>query len=303
MRVLGMSIVHSSISRTSCVQFVAKSLAVAVLISLSSVLAHAQESEKTQQTSVAISPDGQNLPLEIGKDDPTKFFDSAELVACCQAINSGDLPALSNAISLKLDVNSPGYGGVTLLHWALARKNFEAFELLLKGGASPDAKLTHKLSGLAGHFIEGDSVLMSSLWFGMSRLKFFDAALPYTKDPNQRRKNGQTLLMIHLRQFVSVHDKCIDGMLKVGTDVNAQDNAGSTALHHGIAYGHYVQCEKLLRSGADPSIRDTKGMTAVDYAETEVERIRRNPNSMREPLRSDLTQLISLLELMKQPKK
>lgn len=303
MRVLGMRIVHSSISRRSSIQLVTKSLTAAALISLSSVLAIAQESEKTKQTSVANSPVGQNLPLEIGKDDPTKFFDSAELVACCQAINSGDLPALSNAISLKLDVNAPGYGGVTLLHWALARKNFEAFELLLKGGASPDAKLTHKLSGLAGYFIEGDSVLMSSLWFGMSRLKFFDAALPYTKDPNQRRKNGQTLLMIHLRQFVGVQDKCIEAMLKVGVDVNAQDNAGSTALHQGIAHGHYTQCETLLRSGADPSIRDTKGLTAVDFAETEIERIQKNPNAMREPLRSDLTQLTSLVESMKQAKK
>lgn len=303
MSVLGMSIVHSSISRTSCVQFVAKSLAVGALISLSSVLAIAQESEKTKQTSVAISPDGKDLPLEIGKDDPTKFFDSAELVACCQAINSGNLPALSNAISLKLDVNSPGYGGVTLLHWALARKNFEAFELLLKGGASPDAKLTLKMSGLAGHFIEGDSVLMSSLWFGMSRLKFFDVALTYTKDPNQRRKNGQTLLMIHLSQFVGVHDKCIEAMLKVGIDVNAQDNAGSTALHHGIAHGHYIQCQKLVRSGVDSSIRDNKGLTAVDFAETEVERIQKNPNSMKEPLRSDLMQLTSLVESMKRAKK
>lgn len=298
-----MLVVHVSFSRVSSIQLVTKSLVVAALIALSSVLAMSQENDKTKQTSVASSPDGQNLPLEIGKDDPTEFFDSAELVACCQAINSGDLPALSNAISLKLDVNAPGYGGVTLLHWALARKNFEAFELLLKEGASPDAVLTHKLSGLAGHFIEGDSVLMSSLWFGMSRLKFFDAALPYTKDPNQRRKNGQTLLMIHLRQFVGVQDKCIEAMLKVGVDVNAQDNAGSTALHQGIAHGHYTQCETLLRSGADPSIRDTKGLTAVDFAETEIERIQKNPNAMREPLRSDLMQLTSLVESMKQAKK
>ncbi|MEZ6138087.1 MAG: ankyrin repeat domain-containing protein [Pirellulaceae bacterium] len=222
----------------------------------------------------AVLPDRVRDRPEIGKADATEFFQSQKLVQCCEAINEGDADKLKSLLKDKVDLNATGLGGTTLLHWALAKNQFEAFKLLLEHGASPDLALTHSMPGLAGHFIEGDSVLMTAVAFGMSRLKFFLHALPYTKQPNQKRRNGQTILMVYVNRLADVQVSTIEAILQAKVDVNLQDKKGMTACHYAIQWNHANVCVYLIEHGADWTIKDQKGNALSDLIALELRRER-----------------------------
>ncbi|KAK3603757.1 hypothetical protein CHS0354_023371 [Potamilus streckersoni] len=48
-------------------------------------------------------------------------------------------------------------------------------------------------------------------------------------------------------------------MLAEGTDPNATDSFGYTALHYAARNGHYAVCELLLQRGANPDIKTKSG--------------------------------------------
>jgi ankyrin repeat protein len=66
----------------------------------------------------------------------------------------------------------------------------------------------------------------------------------------------------------------VRSLIAAGTPVNMQITErspgydGQTALMRAALRGHVDVARFLLDSGADPSIRDAKGLTAHDYAET-----------------------------------
>ncbi|MEZ6138085.1 MAG: ankyrin repeat domain-containing protein [Pirellulaceae bacterium] len=237
---------------------------------------------------------------EIGKADATEFFQSQKLVQCCEAINEGDTDKLKSLLRDKVDLNATGLGGTTLLHWALAKNQFEAFKLLLEHGASPDLALTHSMPGLAGHFIEGDSVLMTAVSFGMSRLKFFFEALPYTKQPNQQRINGQSLLINYVSHVTDVDTEGVEKILKVKTDINLRDNLGMTACHHAIQWQHTEVCKLLLDRGADWTIKTRKGKTLADLTEWELKSERKSPTSAK--LERELIKLLNQIQTLDREK-
>ncbi len=51
------------------------------------------------------------------------------------------------------------------------------------------------------------------------------------------------------------------------TDINVQDESDNTSLHHAVSAGNVSMVQLLLQHGADASIRNRYGMTAVKLAE------------------------------------
>ncbi|KAL3848241.1 hypothetical protein ACJMK2_019110 [Sinanodonta woodiana] len=51
----------------------------------------------------------------------------------------------------------------------------------------------------------------------------------------------------------------VSQMLVKGTDPNATDSFGYTALHYAARSGHYAVCELLLQRGANPDIKTKSG--------------------------------------------
>lgn len=51
-----------------------------------------------------------------------------------------------------------------------------------------------------------------------------------------------------------------------GGDVNVVDEHGRTALHYAVMQGHAEVVDALLLAGADPSLTDPRGESAIEMA-------------------------------------
>jgi ankyrin repeat protein len=67
---------------------------------------------------------------------------------------------------------------------------------------------------------------------------------------------------------VAHHPEALKVLLAAGADVNAVDHFGYTPLHYAatIDFGDSATATALLRAGANPNIKDKKGMTALGHA-------------------------------------
>ena len=83
-------------------------------------------------------------------------------------------------------------------------------------------------------------------------------------DVNARNSAGHTALMVAAMQERS--EKLIELLVFLGADLRARDNAGMTALMHAAAKGERDNAAQLLQLGIDPDIQDNSGKTVIDYA-------------------------------------
>ncbi|MEX0940522.1 MAG: ankyrin repeat domain-containing protein [Candidatus Babeliales bacterium] len=108
----------------------------------------------------------------------------------------------------------------------------------------------------------------------------FDLAAKLKKlgaDPNQRGKNNNSLLQIHIlnSDYLKYHFNkafpAIEWLLKNGASPNLKNDDGDTSLISAIKSGVSEDkikkvVELLLTYGADSSIKNKEGKTALDYA-------------------------------------
>jgi ankyrin repeat protein len=63
------------------------------------------------------------------------------------------------------------------------------------------------------------------------------------------------------------HEGCVRLLLEAeAIEVNAKDIDDWTALHYAACYGRPAIAKRLLEGGADPTLRDIDGRTAIDWA-------------------------------------
>jgi len=196
---------------------------------------------------------------------PEDFFQTTEAIRACEAISSGDRARLRELIDSGLDVNSSGKKGVTLLYWAFFDDNLEAFKQLLAFGADPDKKLTdyvHRKYEIP--FRHGDSILFTCI--EQPKWDYFFAALPHTRDVNQRNAADQTLLIActWVRGIFGTGEDTLQRIIDAGVDLDAQDMNGNTAAFNAIVWERPQHCLQILMAGADPSIRNNNGQTVAD---------------------------------------
>ncbi|NBZ94833.1 MAG: ankyrin repeat domain-containing protein [Proteobacteria bacterium] len=59
----------------------------------------------------------------------------------------------------------------------------------------------------------------------------------------------------------------VKACIQRGANINAQNDAGNTALHYTARFGRLNICKLLLEKGADVHIKNMKGDTPYDMAE------------------------------------
>jgi len=194
------------------------------------------------------------------------YFDDESLLAVCEAISKDNAEELERILATEIDVNREGKSGMTVLYFAFLEGKTQAFERLLKHGASPDAPVTRELPiapGTIGYRSKNTTVLMFSLLSERLRPGFFDAALPFTKKPNQVDGRGNSMLHIMSMYLYSNQDAGrLKSVLATGIDVNLKDAAGETALHVASRYNPVLLLE-LLKAGADPNIPMPNGESLI----------------------------------------
>ena len=83
-------------------------------------------------------------------------------------------------------------------------------------------------------------------------------------DVNQATINPQHTTPLHVAAWHC--PSLVPLLLEHGAAVNAKDGYGQTALHDAAFHGHADAVAALLHAGADASIRNKRGLTALDRA-------------------------------------
>lgn len=97
------------------------------------------------------------------------------------------------------------------------------------------------------------------------RVEIVRALINAKADINTRSNSGQTALMMASR--CAYHDPVVvEELLRAGAEVNAVDNLGSTALMGACDQARENACRVLLQAGANASIANKKGRTALTMA-------------------------------------
>jgi len=191
------------------------------------------------------------LVAGAGKKDPQEIGEAFE--AACRSRNS-------EAMRLLLGAGVPARfvdtrGRTTLMSAAASGVPSIVEEVLRK---HPDAN-AHDSDGVTALMEAVDQYERDDAGFSeINRAQVVQILLRAGADPNARDNNGTTALIDATWEA----DAAL-ALIRAGANVNAQDKYGITAL---------INCDSpevarvLLANGADPSIRDSQGKTALDHA-------------------------------------
>jgi hypothetical protein len=137
--------------------------------------------------------------------------------------------------------------GVTPLMLAAARNDLDELKSLIAAGTDPK---------------QTDASGWNALMYASTVSSDFpvQVLLKAGADPNQSSPHGDTPLMVN-----ALSAYWNDDLVKAGAKVNAQNRDGQTALMFLAARDKPDAIRDALRAGADPSLKDAKGRTALDY--------------------------------------
>ena len=121
-------------------------------------------------------------------------------------------------------------------------------DALLSAGADPNAADSGGETAL---------IRAASCRYAQSALRLLRSGA----DPNARNERGQTALILAPSDPVIV-----PALLAAGTEVNAQDTNGVSALMEAVRWGRIDKARILIGAGADLHLKDRSGRTPLHVA-------------------------------------
>lgn len=158
-------------------------------------------------------------------------------------ISSDNVPMARYLLSQGLDVNQKGVYKRTPLFRAVDSNYLNLTKFYLENGADVNAIDQYGQTPL---FLTQDTKLMKLL-------------LEKGAQPNHQNNVGRTVLFKY-----PFNMEVIDLLIEHKIDVNIPDKDGNTALLYMIEHGYYKAALKLLEKGANPTVKNKKGETALD---------------------------------------
>lgn len=190
--------------------------------------------------------------------DAEQVFAAGPVADLASAAAAGDA-ARVRALAVRTDVDARGRDDLTLLQWALLKRSVGGLAALLDAGADPSR------IGVDG----------SSVWHQAAAaddpayLRALLAARPAGADVRHAR-TGATPLMAALMAGRDAQRRLL---LEAGADVRAADTQGDTALHVAAKINDAQAALDLLQAGADPLMRNGRGVTFQRYLAMTPERV------------------------------
>ena len=172
------------------------------------------------------------------------------------AVRKGDLALTSLLLEHGVPVNQANKAGTTALMLAAAASSREIGKRLLATGADPSLRDASGLS--AGDYAarSGNAEMAARLGVRAQR--------PVSGDTRAGALHaGQNPLMVAAERG---DDAALARGLASGTDVNATDAQGLTALAYAARAGRSTAVAELLRAGARPNTRDESGWTPLGHS-------------------------------------
>ncbi len=199
------------------------------------------------------------------------------------AAKSGNRAALEALIAAKADLNAQDRQGRTPL-WSAVEGDLETVSYLLEKGSNVNARDLIKSTPLlwASGFGKPETVafLLSKgadvkavddngwtalIWAaGLGQPMTVDILVKSGADLNAVDKTGGDTPL--LRGSRTGKKESIEILLKAGANVTVKNNLGQTALHLAAMSGSPEKVELLLAAQADPAALDLKGWAPIDHA-------------------------------------
>ena len=183
---------------------------------------------------------------------------SNELIATIQSTN---MPLARQLIMEKKQINTFSKSGYTPLELTVAQGNIELCELLITNGAFVD--VVDQDGGTAEIQAKYNPRIKPEV--RKKILSLLEAA----------QHNPKNLASADYKIAEGKEDKKqtridLENLINSGANVNWQDKDGKTSLMGYAAEGNIESCKLLLKHGARVDIKDNKGLTAMDYACTQL---------------------------------
>ena len=171
------------------------------------------------------------------------------------AVERGDIVALDRAIQAGNQLDQRNAKGQTPLLVAVWRDDLAAARRLIAAGADVNAK----------DAIQDSPYLVAG---AHGRVEILRLILANGADLHSTNRFGGTALIPAAEKG---HPEAVDMLIAAGVDVDHVNNLGWTALLEAVILTDGgPTAERIIRSllaaGADPSIRDFDGRTAIDHA-------------------------------------
>lgn len=240
--------------------------------------------------------------LELGLDRGVR--DARGCSALLRAAGSGHADVVAVLLKAGLDPALAADSGMTALTAAISQSHADVVELLLAGGAHVEQTLPGALRPLmlaaalgqvrCVHLLlahgaardavdaDGNTVLHHAARRGCRSseaapaLALWTALSPQAAALSQANALGETPLLLLLGAAEPAGTPLrseallpqLERLLEIGTALDAQDQRGFSALHWGAQHGLLPLVQRLLRAGADPSLRDGLARSAAEVALT-----------------------------------
>lgn len=191
------------------------------------------------------------------------------------AAQYGTPESLLLLIGAGADVMTRNNFGQSALHFAVEGGSAENIRILLRNGAEVNVRDNFQISPLhravslgASGFTNGDSVAL---------------LLSSGADINAKTEQGET--PVHWAATSYYLEYNLVPLLKAGGNPNGINNLGESPLHSASKAGSELAVKLLLEYGADASIRDKNGNTALD-----------NVLKLPEPFTANMMKKLSLIK-------
>uniref|UniRef100_A0A7N6C151 Ankyrin repeat domain 52 n=1 Tax=Anabas testudineus TaxID=64144 RepID=A0A7N6C151_ANATE len=221
------------------------------------------------------------LKLGVEADEPNIFGNTALHMAC----HMGQDTVATELVNCGANINQANYHGNTPLHLAAASSSgVLCLELLINNGAdvnmqNKEGKSPLHMAAMHGRFT-GSQILIQNGGeidcvdvYGNTPLhvaaRYGQELLISTLLTNGADKSRQGIHGISPLHYAAANGnrQCTMSLVRAGAEVNELDLTGCSPLHYVAASHTFCGClDFLLDNGANPTLKNSKGYSAVHYA-------------------------------------